>query len=737
MKNVIDELNYCIAFTEAYRSHDNKTAREAACLRLQAPHVLVPIEDDDLIAGRMEHSYIGFSTQYGGIYGYFFHEEQLKSDLKQVINKLDEEKLAKVNDMISFWHDENTMERLSARFEQKYGYRHPEGYTEPGITNCSGRVAGTNVDLDKLIRLGIPGLREEISAHMGAENDAFYKGLLESLDIFCDVLKIYENQARELAKSAGPKRRTELLEIADTLAANARRKPESFREGLQLFWIYAVISDLMNYGRMDVYLGDLYAADIDSGKMTEQQGIDLLKSLYKHLGIINKVHDCRIIIGGRGRRNESNADRLAMVIMEVSAQVKGLVPQLTLRYYNGMNDELYEKALRVNALGTTFPIIYSDETNIPAVMKVYDVPETEAEQYLPFGCGEYVIEGLSTGTPNNGVNVLKALEMVLFNGYDYVHDTPVGQKTGDPAEISTFEELWRRYDKQLRGEVERIAWHKYQNYIVAGEQADFLYTSLLMHDCIERGKALLEGGVRYLNAASEVFGIISAADSFSAIKKCVFDEKRFTMSELVKMLAADFEGYEEERKILQAAPKYGNDDDFADEMALRVFNHIADMTKEAGENTGLNKYMIVSVNNSMSAEWGEYCMASADGRKKGSAMSNGNGASIGCDKNGLTALLNSMSKFDCTKHVGVINNIRFSKEMFTSSFEKIKMLLETFYNNNGVQTNIAVVGRDDLQNAMIYPEKYQNLIVRIGGFSARFVELNPVVQKEILERTTY
>jgi pyruvate-formate lyase len=139
----------------------------------------------------------------------------------------------------------------------------------------------------------------------------------------------------------------------------------------------------------------------------------------------------------------------------------------------------------------------------------------------------------------------------------------------------------------------------------------------------------------------------------------------------------------------------------------------------------------------MSADWGVYCSASACGRFDNEAMANGHGPSAGADKNGLTALLNSMSKFDNTKHAGVINNIRFTKDLFNSSYDKIKTLLRTFYENDGIQTNICVIGKDDLENAMKEPEKYENLIVRIGGFSSKFINLNPVVQKELLERTTY
>ena len=528
-----------------------------------------------------------------------------------------------------------------------------------------------------------------------------------------------------------------LLTMAANLSWIQHHAPATFAQGLQLFWIYAVSSELMNYGRMDVYLGDLYAADLEAGRLDEEGAIEYLMSLYRHFVRLNKVHDTRVIIGGKGRRNEKNADQLAMVIMEVSRRMKEVVPQLTLRYYTGMDERIFDKALEVNAEGCTFPIIYSDDTNIPAVMKGYGVTEEEAEQYLPFGCGEYVLEGLSVGTPNNGVNLLKALELTLHHGMDMYHNCQMGTDPGTLEAFDTFDKLWEAYCSEVDPAAEQLAFHKKFNYDVAGEQAGFLFISLLMNDCIARNQALLSGGVRYLNAASEIFGIISVADSFTAIKKLVYDEKRFTLLQLVSMLDCNFEGFEKERKMLQDAPKYGNDIAEADEMAVKVFHHIAEVTAKAGEKAGLNKYRIVSVNNSMSAEWGTYCMASACGRKNGAPLSNGNGPSIGADKNGITALLNSMSRFDPSLHAGVINNVRFSKEMFASNYDKIKMVLRTFYKNQGVQTNIGAVGKEDLQNAMIHPENYQNLIVRIGGFSARFVELNPIVQNEILLRTTY
>ncbi len=734
----IKNIRHAIKFHEIYVNETDIALREAHCLMHQIPHILVPIASDDLIAGRMEHGFLGFSPQYGGVYTYYFHEDMAITALENCRKHLTVEEIRKTQELIEFWKTEATTVKHKNRFIETYGIDMPTHFREPGIGNCDSRVAGTNVDLDKLIKLGIPGLRSEVKKYAcESDNENFFIGLELAIDSIALAAKHYENEVLDLCKDEHGNRLDELKELSGILKNIQTKKPATFKEGLQLFWIYGVISDLMNYGRMDVYLGDLYVNDITDGVITEEEAISYLESMYRHIIKIGKVHDSRIIVGGKGRRNEEHADKLAIVIMEVSRRVKSVAPQLTFRYYKGCNDDVYTKALKVNAEGCTFPIIYSDDTNIPAVMKAYDVTEEEATRYLPFGCGEYVLEGLSTGTPNNGVNLLKALELTLHNGYDKYYGMQLGPETGDVSTFKTFDDLWDAYEKQLSPVVTNVANHKDLNYIVANEEASFLHLSLLMDDCIKRGKPLLDGGVRYLNASSEIFGLISASDSFTAIKKAVFEDKLFTLEKLVEILDCNFEGYEKERQLLLNLPKYGNDNDYADDMSQKVFNHIADLTIEAGKSTNLNKYLIVSVNNSMSAEWGEYCIASACGRNAGAPMANANGASIGADKSGITALLNSMSKFDCTKHVGVINNVRFTKELFTQSFDNIKAVLSTYYENNGVQTNITVLGKDDLEKAKKYPEKYKNLIVRIGGFSAYFVELSPSVQNEIIQRTTY
>lgn len=736
----INKIREAIEFTELYNQYSyDKNIREAVCVDYQLKHILLPLEEEDMLAGRMEHGYIGFSSQFGGIYTYYYNEFPYLTALEECREQLSEEERCGAEFAAEFWKLENTAKKHADAFVGRYGFEPPHSYKNYGFYNCDSRVAGTNLDFHLLMEKGLPGMEQEIDKGIAKNGDSsFYQALKMWIRSLKDVCEDYAGQAEKLSRTAKEMgRRSYFADLARALTNIAQKAPGTFLEGIQLMWIYSVCCDLMNYGRMDDYLGRLYGGDKKAGRLTDEETVSIILGLYKHFKEIGKIHDCRVIIGGVGRKYPDEADGLAMLIMEASRRFRETVPQLTLRYYKGMSQAVFQKAMEVNAEGCTFPIIYSDETNVPAVQKLYGVTRQEAEQYVPFGCGEYVMVGYSLGTPNNGVNMLKALEITLHNGKDCFHNVVCGKQTGEPDSFATFEQLWEALCGQLREPVRQLAVHKMLNYQVAGEAAPYLHQSLLMHDCIEKGLPLLEGGVRYLNAASEIFGLISCADSLTAIKKYVYEEKRFTLSELVGILDQNYEGREDVRKLLLAAPKYGNDIQEADEMAVRVFDLIADMTLEAGKEAGLNRYAIVSVNNSMSAEWGESCLASACGRRRGDAMSNGNAPSIGADKNGITALLNSMAKFDNSKHAGVINNVRFSREMFTENMDKVSLLLQTFYENGGVQNNITVVGKEDLEKAMAEPENYQNLLVRIGGFSVRFVTLSPVVQREIIARTTY
>lgn len=733
--NAKQDLDYALAFTELYKSESDPAVREAKCLAVQVPYVLTPISEDELIVGCMKHGFVGFSPQYGGSYTYYYWDDRVADALEQVKNTVDSAYVEKIEEMRAFWRAENTEAKVKERFAEKYHKKIEYGLYYYAV--C--RIAGMNVDLDMLVHEGLPGLRERNAAFREKNGDsAFYQALDLSLDVIADACRSYAQNAQKLLEDNGlsEQRRKDLIEIRSNFTQIADGKPRTFKEALQLIWIYAVCSDLMNFGRLDVALADFYAHDIDSGAMDEEEAIRWLSSFYRAIIRVSKVHDSRIIIGGMGRKNPEPADRLAFALIETSKRVMDVVPQLTLRYYKGMNEELMVKTLENIEAGAVYPIVYSDDATIPAIQKIYGIDEEEACRWVPLGCGEYIMEGCGAATPNTGVTLAQALDVVLHEGYNSFNGRLEVPGMRSISEYKTFDELFEAYSDMMRPACEEEAYHEQLNYQVAGEEAAYLHLSLLTHDCVEKGEGIFSGGCRYLCATSEIFGLITCADSLAAIKKCVYEDRLFTLEELVKMCDANFEGYEKEREALLNAPKYGNDDDYADDVAIRVFNNISELHDEAGKKTNLYRYNIVSVNNSGSAERGKVTSATPDGRKRGEPLSNGNSPSIGADKNGLTATLNSMRKIDPARHVGVVHNIRFNKDMLHNNFDKVKMLLEIFYENNGVQTNLSSIGKDDLEQAMIHPERYRNLLVRIGGFSARFVELDPIVQHELLLRTT-
>ncbi len=727
------DLDYALHFTAMYQSESDINLREAKCLAMQLPYVLMPMKEDDLIVGYMKHGYVGFSPQYGGSYTYYYWDDRVQKALDELQGTLSAEYLAKVEEMRSFWREENTEHKVAVEFTKKYGHYIPLGHFYYGV--C--RIAGMNVDLRLLVTEGLPGLKARNAAYKAQNGNAsFYDALDLSIDAISDACVTYALNADALAAKAEGKEKEKFEKIKAVFLHIAYKKPETFHQALQLIWIYSVASDLMNFGRLDNTLYDFYCRDIDAGIMTEEEAIELLSSFYRCIVRVSKVHDSRIIIGGKGRENPEAADRLAFALIETAKRVIDVVPQLTLRYYSGMNEQLMVKTLENIKAGAVYPIVYSDDITVPAMQNIYGIPEDEANAWVPLGCGEYILEGIGSATPNTGMTLSQALDVVLHEGYNSFTKRKEADNIPPISAYETFEDLFSTYSDMLSWAVKEEAYHEQLNYEVAGKDAPYLHLSLLMHDSVEKGMGVFSGGCRYLSATSEIFGLITAVDSFTAIKKCVYEDKLFTLEQLVAACDANFEGYEEIRRALLAAPKYGNDDDYADEMACRVFDHVADLHMQAGKDVNLYNYNIVSVNNSGSAERGLYASATPCGRMRSEPLSNGNSPSLGADKNGLTATLNSMRKIDANKHVGVVHNIRFNKDLLSAHTDKIRMLLEAFYEGGGVQTNLSAVGKDDLEQAMLHPEKYQNLIVRIGGFSARFVELDPIVQHELLLRTT-
>jgi pyruvate-formate lyase len=485
-------------------------------------------------------------------------------------------------------------------------------------------------------------------------------------------------------------------------------------------------------------LADLYCHDIDNNIIDEEEAVRLLSGMWRLIIHRNYRYDSRIIIGGSGRHDEAKANRLAMTIMETTRRVNDIVPQLALRFSQTQDPKLYQKALSVIGEGNTFPMLYNDDVNIPSVQKAFNLPHEEAIHYIQFGCGEYVINHRSVGTPSAVINTLSALNVTLNNGIDPISKNPIGmpqdsyEKYGN---FETFDQLLQAYKEQIEFHVEPLALHEKLEYDVAGKEAAHLLTSMLMDDCIARGKGIYEGGIRYLGGTMEVYGLTNTADSLVAIRQLVYEEKKFTLDQIRAMLDANFEEYGKERKLLLNCPKYGNDNEIADAMLKDVHNHICHFTRNQSEQCGLHSYLVVNINNDANTVIGEHTSASADGRKASMFMNPGNAPVGGADKSGTTAFLNSIAKPATDIHAGAVQNMKFSKELFNEHRKELVALLDTYWKRGGAQAMMTVLNRNDLEDAMIHPERYQNLIVRVGGFSERFVNLPRHTQLEVLSRT--
>lgn len=736
-------------FTLTYKKHltCDVATRELACLRVQYPLMLAVPQEGDLFAGRLWYPAVHFTPQAqvnnGHGFGYVADPKQFDALLNSP--DLSQAERVELADIATFWETEVCSYKTRAAYPPDMAQALPSDAwtTESGVAFPLYRMGGSQLDFDKLLTLGISGLRQLIrkkAEQKGDDTEAqqFFAASLGALELFSASCRHLAVAADYLAAETPDSRwKDDLLAMKQSLLWVANEKPRTLHQAMQLFFLYNSMSGTLSHGRMDECFGDFLADDIASGRLNEDEALRLVMGLWRMMLARRTVFDGRGIIGGHGRRNPDNADRFAMLALEASRQVNDVLPQLNLRIHTGMNPALWDKALEVVGQGVTFPMLNNDDVNIQAVASAFDVTENEAVHYTPYGCGEYILYHRSFGTPSGVINLLKALEIALNNGVDPLTGVQMGPRTGLVHDFDTFDKLWEAYRTQIEYAVEQLARQEALEYRIAGDNAAFVYMSMLYDDCVERGRAIFRGGIRYLGGTLETYGNTNTADSLGAIKRAVYDDRLFTLDALRTMLLNDFEGFEAERLTLLAAPKYGNDDREADAMLQRVHNHVCHFTRDQAKLVGLHNYLVVVINNHANTILGRTTLASADGRRAFAPMANANNPSGGMDKRGITAMLNSLVKADIRFHAGAVQNLKLSKDMFVNHRKEIEALLRAYFSNGGAQAMITVVSRGDLENALREPEKYGNLIVRVGGFSARFIELDPDVQQEVLSRTLY
>ena len=734
-KTPVEQLVIMEAYTKAHRDSAglDKSEREINCLKTIFPALFRSIEETDLLAGRLDFLPIGFGsvTSVGGVGHYcVFHKlRALKDELET------HEEKDRVDELYNYWvnHD------IKAIYCQDVLTEHTTGR----FIDCAypfmatARLSGMMLDYQKLISNGINGLITMLKAQ---DQNSFITSSIKAMELLKDVIEKQKELVLDaMGKTSDESRQRDLQLIHDNLGFIKENKPETFHQALQLFWIYALCAGVINYGRMDIVLGPYLKHDIDRGLIDEDEAYRYLKSLWLMIENRRTTVNGRIIVGGYGRENIEACDLFAKISLRVCKDTRYVEPQFTLRMTDETPEYIKEMAYDCIASGATYPTLYNDEVNVPAVMYGMRVEREVAEQYIPFGCGEFVIQGKSVGTPNTLLNMVKIQQLALNEG----HDPMDGVKKSGPVHVppllsyKTFDDFYNVYKELLDYYYDLSVDAQMHSYKVMNDHVSFLFTSILMDDCIEREKALLDGGVEILGGTNETYGNINASDALYAIKTLVFDEKAYTFEQLNQAALVNFEGFAKIKKDLLNVPKYGNDHQACDELANDLYEHVAKGIRGRGIDHGMGYYLIVISNNQTNTDWGQETDASLDGRSRGMYMNPANNPQGGAAKNGPTATLNSLAKFKAKYHGGSVQNIKFTPRMMNEDKEKVKALFKTYFEKGGCQLMVTVVDHGILEDAQKYPEKYPDLIVRVAGYSAIFVNLTPDIQEELLSRELY
>ncbi|MBQ7059066.1 MAG: pyruvate formate lyase family protein [Firmicutes bacterium] len=737
-KPLAEQLEIMEEYTRVHREASNgpKELREIACLKVLYPRLFRKIEDQDLVAGRLDFLPIGFGcvTSVGGVGHYCVFNKLLafKDQLE------DEKQKARVDQLYQYWldHDLKTKYCREVLTEDTIGRFIDVNY--PLI--ATARLSGMMLDYPKLLDLGIGGLKNLLKGKLENEpENPFYLAGLECLSLFEDCAEALAEKATFQSADTSETRKAELLQIASDLRKIKTDRPETFPQALQLFWLYAMLAGVINYARLDDCLGPFLAKDIEEGRMDQQDAYRYVKCLWTMIENRRTTVNGRVIVGGKGRKHPKEADVFLHTALKVAKDCRYVEPQFTLRVTKDTSEEIWDEAMDALGAGATYPTLYNDEVNVPAVAYGMRVDEKTAEMYVPFGCTEFVIQGQSTGTPNICMNLLKMMTIFMNDGVDPVDGMRKNREIPCPplSEYKTFEEFYAAYKRLLDYYMDLSIQAQYYSYEVMNRDVSFLFTSLLTDDCIERGKALLDGGVRYLGGTNEIYGLINASDALWAIKDLVFIRKKYTLDQIEEAMLANFQGYEELRADLWACDKYGNDLDTADGMATDLYEYVAKGVRQRGIDAGMQYFLVVISNNQLNTEWGRKTGASPDGRYMGQYMNPANNPQGGANTSGPTAMLNSLAKIDARYHAGSVQNIKFSPEFFAENREAIKLLFKTYFEQGGSHVMVTVVGRGVLEDAVKHPENYKDLIVRVSGFSAVFVNLEADIQQELMSRVLY
>lgn len=604
--------------------------------------------------------------------------------------------------------------------------------------SAPGQTGHCELDLRLAMELGIDGLREDVEARMKStdgESAVTYHSFLLALEGLTVFIQRAAETARSQMDASTPERRAELDQIAEICRWIAHKPPRSFRDAIQFQWLiilavqYGESVSLVGPGHLDRTLGAFYRDDIAAGRLTREEALRLIESVYL---LVNEfVSDglaIPVMVGGRDATGHDVTNAVSYLCLEALRRTKLVYPTVGVCWHEGTPRELADLAIDLISKGYSTPAFFGDET-IQRGLKAYGVPEGEVCNYINSTCVEI--------TPVGASNV-----WVASPYYNLCATLLAEISEAAERQPSSFDEFMNGYLKRLASEVESgVAW---QNR--AREEREQRgrkpLQSVFTRDCIERGKDIDCGGAAYNWAECSFVGLANLADSLFVIKEEVFNAKRMSLGKLQEILAKDFERYEDVRqRFMNAYPKYGQDSPGVDAFLPEIVGFLTELCGQFKMYPDDSPYIPGAFVWVMHEQLGQQTGATPDGRKAGAPFADGAGPAQGRESKGPAAAILSTTSWDQSPFIGgVAFNMKFNASLFDGSSEAPDALLNlilTFLRRGGFETQVNVVDKEVLCRARETPEAYRDLVVRIGGYTDYFTRLSREMQDEVMLRTEY
>ena len=669
--------------------------------------------------------------------------------------------------IIPFWKGKSLRDLLFHEMTDEWKAAYEAGiFTE----FMEQRAPGHTVLDDKIYHRGMLDFIAEIDTRLASldflqDMDAYSKQEeLRAMRIAAGAIirfaeRYAEEARRQAKKAADPERRSELMQIAKVCSHVPAHAPRNFWEALQSYWFVhlGVTTELNTWdsfcpGHLDRHLTPFYRQGLADGTLTREQAEELLQCFWvkfnnqpapPKVGVTaaesgTYTDFAQINLGGVLEDGSDGVSEVTYLLLDVVEEMRLLQPSASIQVSKKNPDRFIQRAARIIRTGFGQPSAFNADLIVQELVRMGKSVE-DARNGGSFGCVEVGAFGKEAYILTGYFNLPKVLEITLHDGRDPRTGKQIGLQTGDPAGFQTFDELFAAFEKQL---LYFLDIKVRGNQVIERLYAMFMpapFLSLLISDCMARGRDYHEGGARYNSSYIQGVGLGSITDILTALDYHVFDQKTMTMAQMLSMLEVDFKGFERERqKLLNKTPKYGNDDDYADGIMRRVFEAYFNAI-DGRKNTRGGEYHINLLPTTCHIYFGSVTGATPDGRKAWTPLSEGISPVQGADRHGPTAVLQSAAKMDHVRTGGTLLNQKFTPQLLAdeAGLEGLVQLIRTYFKLDGHHIQFNVVDAATLRQAQKHPDQYRDLIVRVAGYSDYFCDLSEALQNEIIARTEH